>query len=64
MPVRERITTEDPRAAKRQRVEKALRDPKLREKSNYALARLLGVDESMIRRHRPKKPAKKKTRKK
>lgn len=62
MPIRpeNRITTEDPRQAKRERLEKALANPKISGLSNIAIARLLSVDESMVRRHRAIKPAVKK----
>lgn len=62
MPVRpeDKITTADPRADKRERLEKALANPKYDEWSHRKVAALVGVDESMVRRHRAKRMPKKK----
>ncbi len=62
MPVRreDKITTEDPRAVKRERLEKALANPKYADWPHRKIAIMLGVDESMVRRYRAKQqPAKK-----
>jgi FixJ family two-component response regulator len=47
-----RRTTADPRTLKRARVLDAIVNPDNRELSNRHLARLLEVDESMVRRYR------------